>query len=103
MISPSRLQTAHLPHHVCPGLLSHDLTRDSLYRTLRDAYHLTLASAETTVCARLANDEECDLLQLTPPSPLLCTEQITFSDDKRAVEWTVSAFQADRYELSISR
>lgn len=99
---PVALQTVYLPRQICPDILERELAGGSLYRTLREVYRIRLVSARTTIHARLARPEECQLLQVKSPAPLLCTRQLTFSDAGRPVEWAVSAFRADRYELSIS-
>jgi GntR family transcriptional regulator len=99
---PIALQTSYLPAEICPGLLERAWVDDSLYRTLHREYGLHLTSAQTTVFARIAAEEECELLQLAHPAPLLCTRQLTFRDDGRPVEWSITSFCADRYELSMT-
>jgi GntR family transcriptional regulator len=99
---PIALQTSYLPAEICPDLLDRPWIDDSLYLTLHQLYGLHLASAQTTVFARIATEEECELLELAHPAPLLCTRQLTFRDDGRPVEWSITSFCADRYELSMT-
>lgn len=99
---PIALQISYLPQEVCGDLLDRAWVQDSLYRTLHQVCGLRLTSAQTTVFARIASEEECGLLQVPHPSPLLCTRQLTFRDDGRPVEWAITSFCADRYELSMN-
>jgi GntR family transcriptional regulator len=96
---PMAIQTGYLPHALCPGLLAHDLTHQSLYDLLRGHYGLRLAESMTVVETALADDEQAWLLGLTLPAPMLITEQISYLDDGRAVEFVRTAYRGDRYRL----
>jgi GntR family transcriptional regulator len=98
---PMGIQTAYLPHGLCPGLLEHDLERGSLFAILRGVYGLTLAAGTTVAEAALADPEAAALLGLPTPAALLVTEQITFLDDGRPIELARSAYRGDRYRLRV--
>jgi GntR family transcriptional regulator len=96
---PIVIQRAWLPHHKCPGLLSHDLESSSLYAILNSTYHLKLVRAETSIAAALAQPEEGDLLKLIPPAAVLINEQTTYDEHDEIIEFTRSVFRGDRYTL----
>jgi GntR family transcriptional regulator len=96
---PLALETAYLPHMLCPGLLQHDLASGSLYAVLEDHYNLRLVRAEQAITAGLANPNELVLLQLHPPAPILRIERTTFTAQDVAVEVVESAYRSDRYQF----
>jgi GntR family transcriptional regulator len=96
---PMAIQTGYLPHALCPGLLAHDLAHQSLYELLRGHYGLRLAESLTVVETALADDEQARLLGLALPAPMLITEQISYLDGGRAVEFVRTAYRGDRYRL----
>lgn len=96
---PIAIQLAYLPHHLCPGLLQHDLSACSLFDVLRTGYRLRLARADTEIEAALARPEEADLLQLPTPAAVLISVQTTYLDTDAVVELTRSVFRGDRYRL----
>lgn len=100
---PMAIQSAYLPHGLCPGLLDHDLERRSLFEVLRDNYGLHLADSESAAGAELASEEEAELLKLTLPAALLVTEQITYIDSGQPVEYVRSLYRGDRYRLRTGR
>lgn len=96
---PMAIQTAYLPQALCPGLLEHDLDNGSLYQLLRGHYHLNLADSQTAAGADLASEKEAELLRLTLPAALLVTEQITYLDSGKPIEFVRSVYRGDRYRL----
>ena len=96
---PMALQTNYLVHAYCPGLLAHDLNQNSLFTILKSHYGLQIANYSATVEAVMASENEAGLLGLTLPAALLVTEQITYLEDGRAIEFVRSAYRGDRYRL----
>jgi GntR family transcriptional regulator len=96
---PIALQRTHLPHHLCPDILQHDLSSRSLFELLRTEYHLHMAGADTDIEAVLARPEEARLLQLSDPAAVLISEQTTYLDTDAVIELTRSVFRGDRYKL----
>jgi GntR family transcriptional regulator len=96
---PLALETAYLPHTLCPGLLQYDLTTGSLYAALENHYNLRLVRAEQAITAGLASSNELALLQLHPPAPILRIERTTFTAQDLAVEVVESAYRSDRYQF----
>jgi GntR family transcriptional regulator len=98
---PMSIQSCYLVHSLCPGILDHDLSQDSLYRILREVYHLQLNDCTAMVGTALASEEEAHLIDLPMPSPLLITEQITSTDEGQPVEYLRAAFRGDRYRFRL--
>ncbi len=98
---PLALETCYLPHTLCPGLLSEDLTATSLYSLLRDRYGLSLSSATQTIEAAEPTAEERRLLHLPTGTPVLRTARITRSQDGRVVEFVRAAYRADRFQMTV--
>jgi GntR family transcriptional regulator len=96
---PIAVQRSLLPHHLCQGLLGHDLSARSLFAVLRTEYGWHLSRADTTIEAALAQPDEARLLDLTLPAAVLISEQTTYLDRGTPIEWTRSVFRADRYKL----
>lgn len=86
--NPISILACHLPHHLCEGILEHDLEANSLFETLRHVYHLRLSGSTSTIEAVLASGEQAELLNLTLPAALLLKEQITYLDTGQVIEFS---------------
>lgn len=66
-----------------PGLSLHaeDLTNESLYELLKNRYHIVIGSAVEKIEAILPPPELCELLHITPMTPLLSVARQTFFKD----------------------
>jgi len=98
---PMALETAYLPHHLCPNILQYDLAARSLYEILRRQYKLRLAKAKQTIEAALANEREAELLNLSIPSPILLMERTTFLEEGQVIEYVKSAYRGDKYKFHV--
>ena len=96
---PIAIQLTHLPHHLCPNLLSVDFSGRSLYEILRREYGLLLTRSDTEILATLAQLEEANLLKLKLPAAVLISHQTTCLENGVVIENTRSIFNADRYKL----
>lgn len=97
---PLAIQTTHLPEHLCPGLLRFDFARHSLFETLRQEYGLRLLEGATVIKPGLATEQETRLLEVKSPAAVLRTFQTTFLRDGQVIEYCVSAFHGDLFELT---
>lgn len=98
--APLALENGFLPMHLCPDLISHDFSRESLYDILRNQYGWHLVRAQQTVESRLANDDELEVLELKRPAPILAIERITMVEQGFPIEYVRSAYRGDRYKFS---
>lgn len=85
---PISILSSYLPHHLCEGILEHDLEEDSLFQTLRNVYHLHLGGSTSTIEAVLASAEQAELLKLELPAALLLKEQLTYLDTGQVIEFS---------------
>ncbi|MFT4218433.1 MAG: GntR family transcriptional regulator [Micropruina sp.] len=95
--TPVALETACLPNDFA-DVLEEDLEQGSLHAALA---HLGRTPARATghVTARLATDEEADLLELDPPAALLVESRLIVDSTGRRVESTQSAYVGSRWVL----
>jgi GntR family transcriptional regulator len=98
---PMSIQTCYLVHSLCPTLLDFDLASDSLYRILQDEFHLRLSDCSAMIETALASEEEARLLELPTPAPVLITEQITYTDNGRPVEFLHAIYRGDQYRFKL--
>jgi GntR family transcriptional regulator len=98
---PMMIQRSLLPHARCPGLLTRDLTRLSLFATLRSSYGISLVRAETTISARIGDRRERRWLDLSGPGVVMVADQLSYDSDNVPVERTESVLHPDRHPLSL--
>ena len=95
---PIAHEIAHLPGPL-PDLAAELAARGSLYRTMREAYGIELASVEDMVETALADPVRAALLRVDPGLPLLLVHRTGWDGDGRVVEWTASVFRGDRFRF----
>jgi GntR family transcriptional regulator len=96
---PTAIERAHLPHALCPGILSHDFAHESLYQVLADEYGRRPDHAEQEIEASLATDEVADLLGLERPAVVFMFHRETRSADGRVIEYVDSEVRADHFRF----
>ncbi len=96
---PLAIESVYLPHHLCPDILRHDFSTESLYDVLEREYGYRLVRAEQTIEAALASQREIALLQVAPPAPVLRMERLTFTDQDLLIEYVQSVYRGDRYKF----
>jgi GntR family transcriptional regulator len=98
---PMALETAYLPHARCPGLLSFDFSRLSLYEVLRKHYGLRLDRAEQVIRAVVLSAREARGFGLPAGSPAFLFERVTFLEGGEAIEFVRSLYRGDRYAFQV--
>ncbi|HEV2086826.1 MAG TPA: GntR family transcriptional regulator [Cryptosporangiaceae bacterium] len=94
---PMAIERSHLPAALTPGLLDEALT-GSLYAVLQDRYGLVLDAGEQVIEAGIADSGDAGLLELPAGSAVLLLQRTSYAAG-RAVEYAVSTYRADRYQL----
>lgn len=97
---PIALENGWHPAALLPGLDRHDLG-GSLYELLDDAYGLTIDSAEQTLWGESADGEVAARLDCPAHTPLLVFRRVS-SADARPIEYVVSRYRGDRYQIHMS-
>ncbi|MEA3311011.1 MAG: GntR family transcriptional regulator [candidate division WOR-3 bacterium] len=95
------IQTAFLPHKLCPKLVEEGLIDGSLYRTLEERYHLHLGQAEQSVMAKPADKHEAELLGIEIGHSVLAIERLTRLQDNSVIEYVQSSYRGDRYAFNV--
>ena len=96
---PLAVETAYLPFTLCPNLLQHDFSIESLYNVLEKEYGFLLTQADQTIEAALSTPQEAELLKLTPPAAMLHIERLTLRQDGQPIEYVLSTYRGDRYKF----
>lgn len=97
---PLALETTHLIHSICPGILDVcDLSHDSLYDVLRKHFNVVLVRADQSFEARLAHEDEADLLGIEATDPVLNIERTTYDSLNRVTEFVHSVYRGDQYRF----
>jgi len=99
---PLCIETAYIPHYLCPNILSNDFSRQSLYAVFQRDYGHRLIRAEQTMEAGLANGRELELLHMTAPAAVLRIERLTYNQNDALLEYVVSAYRGDRYKFHLT-
>ncbi|MET8995522.1 GntR family transcriptional regulator [Amycolatopsis sp. Hca4] len=78
-----------------------ELRERGLYQLLRSA-GVRLHAAEQNIGARLATEEDAELLGETPGAALLTMQRTTYDDAGRVVEYGWHVYRASRYTFNLS-
>lgn len=99
---PIGLQTSYLVLDEGQTITREELeARGSLYVLLQEKFHIIPAEADETLEVTVATLEEATLLQIAEGSPLLLSERVLWSQDRRAVEYVKILYRADRYRYTM--
>jgi len=93
------LALSYIPHQLCPDILQHDFSHESLYFILERVYGYDLALAVRFFSAVLSTEEESRWLEIPSPSPLLLMEGITYLANGMPVEYFKIKFRGDKTQV----
>lgn len=96
---PMAVERVHLIAALAPELSRRDLESRSLYAYLAQRHGIVVDGGMETIRAKNATAEEARLLQVAPRDAVLRLTR-TSTWHGRVVEYTVSSYRGDRYELS---
>jgi len=94
---PMCVEESFLIHRYLPGILQHDLARNSLREIKQASYGIRWSRARQTIQAVPASAETARLLSIKTGAPLLYFERVTYSQDAVAMEYLKIYYRADRY------
>lgn len=98
---PMAIEDVTLVAALVPGLSETDFTDTSLYEVLARRYGIVFDGGRQTLRATPVTDGESTLLEVPPQSSVMrCTRVSRWRGTP--VEYTVSSYRGDRYELSSS-
>ncbi len=84
---PVAIHVAHVPLSVYPRLSEVNLEVESLYH-LYEKNNMPVVYARQRIQARMADDEQADLLWLERNAPILYLESTTYTRGDTPIEWT---------------
>ncbi|MFB9690826.1 GntR family transcriptional regulator [Amycolatopsis plumensis] len=97
---PLALMNNYLPDGVIDPA-DDELRERGLYQLLRSA-GVRLHAAEQNIGARLATEEDAELLHEEPGAALLTMQRTTYDDSGRVVEYGWHVYRASRYTFNLS-
>jgi GntR family transcriptional regulator len=98
---PMALERSHIPAYLCPDLLERSLDNQSLYDLLATAYGVVLDRGDQVIEAGIADRGDASLLELPQGSAVLLLQRRCWAGHV-SVEYAVSTYRADRYQLRAS-
>lgn len=98
---PMAIERAYLPAAIAPGLSEQSLADRSLYAVLEERHGIVLDAGEQTISASTVTGADAGLLAVPDGSPVLLLTRRSFATGV-PVEYVVSAYRADRYQLHVS-
>jgi GntR family transcriptional regulator len=98
---PVLLERTHIPHFLCPGLLSTDLERNSLYHTLRETYGLELFDALETYEVEIVRPRDAALLEYDQEKPVFAIRRVANLKDGTPFELTRAVGRGDYLQFSL--
>jgi len=99
---PLAIHLVLVNHRYCPKILEYNLAQISLFRILREVYHLKIDRATQEVFASLSNERERELLALPEPSAVLHEYRTTYLDSGEIIEYSAATYCGDFYHLRIN-
>ncbi|HOV06500.1 MAG TPA: GntR family transcriptional regulator [Anaerolineaceae bacterium] len=95
---PIGLQTSYLALPDGQTITYEELENSgSLYRILSERFHLYPTEADETLEVTVASPEEARLLEVTAGAPLLLSERVMFSQERRPIEFVKILYRGDKY------
>jgi GntR family transcriptional regulator len=100
---PIVLETSHFPYQRFPKLATINLTDRSIYEVLQQEYGVMPEEAVDIFEASPATAYESMMLGIEEGSPVMRSERIAMDDHGQVMEYTLSAFRADRFRYVSKR
>lgn len=99
---PIGLQTSYLALNDGQVITESEMSGSgSLYRILQEKFNIIPTEADETLEVTLATPEEAKLLEITTGAPLLLSERVLFSQDRKPVEFVKILYRGDRYRYFV--
>jgi len=98
---PVALVTSYLPARLFSGIENQDLEKQSLYDVFEKVYKRRLQSAEESIGAVTAGEQEARALETQPGSPLLLIKETSRDCQNIPIEYSISQLRGDRYTATV--
>jgi hypothetical protein len=103
---PLNYTIAFLPEKIFPGLIEHDLEKESLYKLINDKYGIRITKARRTIEAVLAKDEIAKYLELEEGMPVILFRCVTYgivNGKEIPIEYFKCYYRTDKYKFYIDQ
>ena len=96
------IHTAYVDQRLCPELDRHDLEHESLLHLYEVNYGLRVAKAVQQISARIASEEEAELLGIPQGAAVLVHIGRTLLETGKLLEYLEAVYRTDRYGYTIT-
>jgi len=93
---PAALEYTYLPYVQCQDLTANDINNELVYNILRDKFHISLGKAKLVIKPFVAMDEQADLLQVEPGTPVFEWERFTYTKEEKTIEYSKFYVRPDK-------
>lgn len=98
---PMAIEQAYYPPEIGLKLQEHRLTDIKVYKVLEEEFSIDVVKAKQDIKAKLATQEEAELLNVAPGSALLISVRLTLTAQDRVVEYLQSIHHPESFQFSI--
>lgn len=94
---PLAIEISQIHFKGCERLLEEDLEHNSLYRVLEAKFGIMLMEADQELEAGLVGNDEAQLLNISPGSPVLFTRRTTYTERNQPIEYAKAMYCGHKY------
>ncbi|HEU5229191.1 MAG TPA: GntR family transcriptional regulator [Ktedonobacteraceae bacterium] len=94
---PLAIEVSQIHFKGCERLLEEDLETNSLYRVLEARFGIMLMEADQELEAGLVENDEAQLLKISPGSPVLFTRRTTYTERNQPIEYAKAMYCGHKY------
>lgn len=98
---PYSIETAWIPHKLCPDLTKELVDGKSLYKIFKVKYGYVLEKAKQTIEPIILNEYQSEILNLNENSLALLLKRTTYLNDNTPIEHTKEIYRSDKYKYEI--
>lgn len=98
---PIAYQVTFIPENLCPNLLDYDFMERSLYEVFEKQYNHVLSWQKTIIKPVVADNYIAKILKISPQTPLLYTESITYLAGGTPIESNKNLYLSERYQFTV--
>lgn len=98
---PVAIETAFIPHSLCPDMTRKMIDGKSLYNVFRDIYKYYPSKAKQSIEPILLNDYEKKLLNEPSTSLALLFKRNTYTKEGIHIEYTNAIYRSDKYKYEV--
>ncbi|HZO71958.1 MAG TPA: GntR family transcriptional regulator [Ktedonobacteraceae bacterium] len=94
---PLAIEVSQIHFKGCERLLEEDLEHNSLYRVLESKFGIMLMEADQELEAGLVGNDEAQILNIEPGSPVLFTRRTTYTERNQPIEYARAMYCGHKY------